>query len=244
MTRLIVSVRNADEAAAALAAGADLIDVKEPTRGPLGAADRDVIEEVISTVGGQAPVSAAGGEATLASRAALPGGLDFVKFGFADAGSLAIDELLVLVSRCRQVASESGGRLIVGAYADFEAAQAPPPERLSAAAVATRAAGVLIDTWDKDQGGLWDFLAAAEASRMIAEARERGLLFVLAGSLREEPFSRAAALGPDYCAVRGAACRGARTGAVDGELVRQLRRRLDVANDRAGVEWTGRSADE
>ena len=33
---LLVSVRSAAEAATALAGGADLIDVKEPSRGPLG----------------------------------------------------------------------------------------------------------------------------------------------------------------------------------------------------------------
>ena len=36
--KLLVSVRSADEARAALAGGADLIDVKEPAHGPLGAA--------------------------------------------------------------------------------------------------------------------------------------------------------------------------------------------------------------
>ena len=36
---LLVSVRSADEAIAALAGGADVIDVKEPNRGALGAAD-------------------------------------------------------------------------------------------------------------------------------------------------------------------------------------------------------------
>ncbi len=39
MTRLLVSVRSAAEAEIALSAGADLIDVKEPSRGSLGAAD-------------------------------------------------------------------------------------------------------------------------------------------------------------------------------------------------------------
>ena len=35
----LVSVRSPEEALAALEGGADLIDVKEPSRGPLGAAD-------------------------------------------------------------------------------------------------------------------------------------------------------------------------------------------------------------
>ena len=38
-SRLLVSVRSAAEAEIALHGGADLIDVKEPTRGSLGRAD-------------------------------------------------------------------------------------------------------------------------------------------------------------------------------------------------------------
>ena len=60
--RLLVSVRDAAEAEAALAGGADLIDVKEPSRGPLGRADAGVIRYVVKAVGGRAPVSAALGE--------------------------------------------------------------------------------------------------------------------------------------------------------------------------------------
>ena len=47
MTRLLVSVRSVEEAEAALAGGADLIDVKEPTRGSLGRADDAVIAAIL-----------------------------------------------------------------------------------------------------------------------------------------------------------------------------------------------------
>ena len=59
---LLVSVRNAVEAEVALGGGADWIDVKEPTRGALGAADPQTIQSVIQTVAGRTPVSVAVGE--------------------------------------------------------------------------------------------------------------------------------------------------------------------------------------
>ena len=59
---LLVSVRSAAEALAALAGGADVIDVKEPNQGSLGAADDDTISAVVRAVAGRAPVSAALGE--------------------------------------------------------------------------------------------------------------------------------------------------------------------------------------
>ncbi|MFO1092588.1 MAG: (5-formylfuran-3-yl)methyl phosphate synthase [Planctomycetaceae bacterium] len=60
--RLLVSVRNADEAIAALAGGADIIDVKEPRRGPLGMADANIVADIVACAGDRAPVSAALGE--------------------------------------------------------------------------------------------------------------------------------------------------------------------------------------
>src|SRR3990172_3975966 len=59
---LLVSVRNADEARIALEGGADVIDVKEPSRGSLGAADAEVVAAVVRAIGGSVPISVAAGE--------------------------------------------------------------------------------------------------------------------------------------------------------------------------------------
>jgi len=60
MAALLVSVRSAAEALAALAGGAAVIDVKEPSRGPLGRADGDVWRAVLAAVSqaGAAPAHA------------------------------------------------------------------------------------------------------------------------------------------------------------------------------------------
>ncbi|MES1213307.1 MAG: (5-formylfuran-3-yl)methyl phosphate synthase, partial [Singulisphaera sp.] len=49
-TGLLVSVRDANEARDALLGGADLIDLKEPTRGSLGRVDSAMIGEVVAQV--------------------------------------------------------------------------------------------------------------------------------------------------------------------------------------------------
>src|SRR4051795_6593943 len=59
---LLVSVRSVDEARAALAGGAAVIDVKEPDRGPLGCADFEVCRAVRRVVPPEVPVSVALGE--------------------------------------------------------------------------------------------------------------------------------------------------------------------------------------
>jgi uncharacterized protein (UPF0264 family) len=60
--KLLVSVRSMEEAQAALEGGADLIDIKEPNRGPLGKARDSVIAAIVEVVAGRRPVSAAMGE--------------------------------------------------------------------------------------------------------------------------------------------------------------------------------------
>ena len=52
MTKLLVSVRDAAEARLAVEAGVDLIDVKEPSAGPLGAAAAETLAEIAAAVAG------------------------------------------------------------------------------------------------------------------------------------------------------------------------------------------------
>ena len=60
--QLLISVRNADEAALALAAGADIIDLKDPDSGALGALNAGDTRQVLQMVNGRVPVSATVGE--------------------------------------------------------------------------------------------------------------------------------------------------------------------------------------
>ena len=62
MTQLLVSVRDAEEAAIALLAGADVIDLKEPSAGSLGAVCPQVAAEVAECVDAERPLSIALGE--------------------------------------------------------------------------------------------------------------------------------------------------------------------------------------
>src|SRR5688572_26078519 len=87
--RLLVSVSNASEAAAALEGGADLIDAKDPLEGPLGAVSRDQLRGIYGAVAGARPVTAALGDATderaleRAAREFTADGASLVKVGFA-----------------------------------------------------------------------------------------------------------------------------------------------------------------
>ena len=83
---LLVSVRSAAEACAALQGGAGLIDVKEPAHGSLGSAGADTIEAVVRVVAGRRPVSAALGEIADAAEPKTGVGLAYVKWGLSRLG--------------------------------------------------------------------------------------------------------------------------------------------------------------
>jgi uncharacterized protein (UPF0264 family) len=99
--RLLVSVRDATEAAAALQGGADVVDAKEPFAGALGTVDSHVFQAIHRTVAGRRPVTAALGDASREDeiaarvRAFLAAGAAFVKVGFAGIGSAGQVERLL-----------------------------------------------------------------------------------------------------------------------------------------------------
>jgi (5-formylfuran-3-yl)methyl phosphate synthase len=99
--RLLVSVTSAEEASAALAGGADIIDAKNPLAGALGAVPVEVLREIHAMVAGARLVTAAIGDATdetAIERAAwtfAAAGAALVKVGFAGITSASRIEALI-----------------------------------------------------------------------------------------------------------------------------------------------------
>ena len=223
LPKLLVSVRTAEEARAALAGGADLIDVKEPARGPLGPADVSVIREVLAAVAGQAPVSAALGEWLDGHDWQVPDGLTYAKWGLAGRSTLQSGTLLEM--RTTDLAQFP----VLAAYADWERANSPDPERLADEAIRYHFPGFLIDTAVKDGSSLLDWIEPAVLARIRFRLADAGIPMALAGSLDEKAIRNLAALEPDWFAVRGAACDGGRMGEISANRVRRLREVISEA---------------
>ena len=226
--RLLISVADAAEARIALEGDADIIDVKDPTRGALGAADDTVLREVATLVGAARPVSAALGDATdersveTAARIAASERVAYVKIGFAGVAELGrVEGLLAAAVQGVRNVSESSGVVAV-AYADAARVGSAPPERIIEAAERARAVGVLLDTARKDQGALFDIMDQVTVGRWVRLAHEAALTVALAGSLTGADLASARALGADIAGVRGAACEGGRTGRISRERVAAL----------------------
>ena len=223
MIHMLASVTGPDEAAVALAGGADIIDLKDPSQGALGAVSPAVLAATIAAVAGQRPVSAVAGDlpmelgpvraAVLARRAA-----DFVKIGLfpADAGARR-----AVIAGLADIAATT--RLIAVFFADGD-----PDFSLLDDLEAAGFHGAMIDTMGKAGGGLLKHLPAGALRNFVARCRALGLVSGLAGSLEAPDVPRLAVLGPDYLGFRRALTTGRREDAIDLGAVQAMRALIDT----------------
>jgi uncharacterized protein (UPF0264 family) len=234
MTKLLISVRSAEEAQIALEEGADLIDVKEPSRGSLGAADIATIAEIVERVAGRVPLSAALGELLDAARlpGALAGQLRYAKFGLAGCAMQP-----GWVRRWEQAIDALERRTMPAAvaYVDWKTALAPDPWDVLTHAIRLGCGAILLDTCDKSLGSLRDHVVLSELGRLIDAAQQGGLKCALAGSLGWDEINGLLPLAPDYVAVRGCVCVGDRTSRLDRQRVRRLVALVRKTNEQASA---------
>lgn len=229
---LLVSVRDAGEAVAALA-GATIVDVKEPSRGPLGRADASVAADVLRAVAGRAMVTLACGELAATPRsirryfddvlALVPndvGGPVAVKAG---PSGLRLGEWQRSFQELKARLPD-GIDAVAVAYADCWTASCLTPDEVLRAAAAAGAHAVLVDTFDKAGPGLFELVDAVDLKRWATHAREHGLALALAGKLAQADVAVAIGFGADVIGVRSAACDGGRLGRIDPARVRALGR--------------------
>ncbi len=218
---LLVSVRNATEAQAALAGGADIIDVKEPFAGSLGSATPQIWQEIADRIGDKKPLSAALGELADWDGRVPPEPFRYVKWGLSGLRGNILRERLAAAffDVC-----ETSLIPVAVAYADFENAGCPRPLEILELAAGMGASVLLIDTFVKDGRGLLDFCDLDAIATLRYRSAGMGMALALAGSLNRSTMETLSPFGPDWFAVRGAVCSGLRTGNVDEQLVAELAR--------------------
>lgn len=223
MTGMLASVRSVSEARIVLDCGADLIDLKEPALGALGAVPPDRARAIRRTVGGAALTSATIGDLPAsparidrAVAVTCASGVDFVKVGLFP-GKRQQDCVRALGRHtCR------GTAIVVVLFADLQ-----PDWTLLPLVAGNGCSGIMLDTAGKRDAGLTSLLTLPRLAEFVHEARRLELLSGLAGSLRCTDVAPLLALRPDFLGFRGALCHaGERTGAIDAAAVEQIRSRI------------------
>jgi len=232
MAKLLVSPTDELDALEAVKGGADIIDVKNPHEGSLGAATPALIRKIRETIEKSIPVSAAVGDVpnlpgTVAQAAlgAAQAGADFVKIGLY--GSTKEEDAAYLLKSVVETLNDFGSKskTVAALYGDYLRAGTLNPAVLPDIAQSSGVQIIMIDTAVKDGRDLFVFMPAEEVASIIETGQNNDLEVALAGSLADESFRIAAGLKPDIIGVRTAALPGGdrKEGRVDAELVKELK---------------------
>ena len=233
MSKLLASVRSLDEAHAVSAAPADVLDLKDPRHGALGALDIETVHRIVKLFSGKYPLSATVGDLPadpkIISRRIVEladAGIDYIKIGFFDTAHFesCAGPLQPLAKRHALI-----GVLFADRLNDFEG-----PCRLLKTAAFT---GVMLDTADKSKGSICEIIDQPGLRRFVDTAHELSLLCGIAGSLTLSDIDSLVSLDPDYLGFRTALCRnGQRNHPICAKTAAEVAEKLRDANRRrAGI---------
>jgi dihydroneopterin aldolase len=219
MTRFLASIGEREEIEIALAGGADIIDLKDPSTGALAALSIDQIGAMLEAIGGRREVSAVTGDLPMEpellrsrAEAVAATGVDLVKVGlFPDPQTPDCIRSLSPTARTRGLV----GVMFADLNPDFSLVQAMAEAGFT---------GAMLDTAGKGKGRLTTHLGADQLARFVASCREHRLMCGLAGGLEAPDVPRLLALGPDVLGFRSALCGGrSRSGQLDPDAIVLIR---------------------
>ncbi|CAB3287723.1 (5-formylfuran-3-yl)methyl phosphate synthase [Methanocaldococcus lauensis] len=229
---LLVSPIDVEEAKEAIAGGADIIDVKNPKEGSLGAnfpwmikAIRKITpkELLVSATVGDVPYKP--GTISLAATGAAISGADYIKVGLYGIKNYyqAVELMKNVVKAVKDI---DDSKIVVAAgYADAHRVGAVEPLIIPKIARDSGCDVAMLDTAIKDGKSLLDFQTKEILEEFVNECHEYGLKCALAGSIKKEHIPILKSIGTDIVGVRGAVCKGGdrNNGRIDRNLVKELK---------------------
>lgn len=225
--QLLISVTTIEEAKIALDNGADVIDLKDPSAGALGAlpiANIQAIVAYVSAYSSQKLTSATIGDLPMlpellveqVARLAATN-VDIVKVGFFEVADYqpCLDALHLIIA-------QAGVKLIAVLFAEY-----PYPAGLIAAIKQAGFIGVMLDTADKNGLTLIDYYAEQSRDNFAKIVFNHGLQLGLAGSLKLQHIATLKAMQPTYIGFRGGVCEGSqRTRMLNAEKISAIRKTM------------------
>lgn len=201
MTQLLISVKNIEEAMIALEANVDIIDLKDPNLGALGALDLDSTHEIVRQIYGRSLISATVGdlhtsldELVLDIQLRADIGVDIIKIAVSDLFSQSgfFDAIAYL--------SKAGIKIVAVFFAD-EAIDFNVLPALKNAGFY----GAMLDTKNKYKN-LFEAQAQQSLYLFTRLCHQSQLKSGLAGSLQPQHIDFLVKLNPTYIGFRGGVC--------------------------------------
>ena len=210
--KVLISIRSFEELLPAIEGGANIIDLKNPSEGSLGASYPWLIKK-IRNYGEDFTLSVAIGDmpnlpgtASLAASGAATCGADIIKIGLLGPKSFE-DGVKLLKSVVKAVKTVDQNILVVGAgYADFKLFKGINSMDIPAICNSAGADVAMLDTYTKDGRKLFNFIDSEKLRKFVNKAHKYNLIVALAGSLGSEDMKKLYDLGSDIIGFRGAVC--------------------------------------
>jgi uncharacterized protein (UPF0264 family) len=220
MTGMLASVNSVAEALLVLSADVDIIDLKQPALGALGALDIATVKQIVAEIDGRCPVSTTIGDLSVqpepvfnAVKAMAETGVDYIKIGFFPG-----DDWQGTVNKLSELTRQNLA-LIAVLFADTQ-----PDFAIMGLLKEAGFAGVMLDTMDKKKGSLTKVMIKTGIAQFVTHAKSRQLLCGLAGSLRLEDIPELMPYNADYLGFRGALCQGHnRVGQLNKQAVMKIK---------------------
>ncbi|MCX8176064.1 MAG: (5-formylfuran-3-yl)methyl phosphate synthase [Candidatus Bathyarchaeota archaeon] len=232
--KLLISVVDVEEALKAFKGKADIVDVKNPLEGSLGAPKPGVVAAVRKVLPKNVEVSTAIGDVpnlpgtvSLAVFGAACLNVDYVKVGVY--GSRSLEEAYILGKSVVDAGKmlNKKVKVVLSSYADYSRVGCLSPKDVLQVAYKVEANIFMVDTKIKDGKSSFTFLSEDEVRKLCLEAHDKGLRFALAGSLSLNDVEKAFRCGVDILGFRGAVCSGDRVnGRIDEEKVLAVAEKL------------------
>ncbi len=245
--KLLISLTDEKEAAEAIAGGANIIDVKNPKEGSLGASFPWIIKRVKEMSPSDVEVSCTLGDVlhrpgaiSLTALGAATTGVDYVKAGLQGVKNTK-DAVYAMQKIIRSVKDyDSRIKVVAVGYADAQKVNSVNPMALPEIAHKAKLDVVMIDTAVKDRNNIFASLSMNQLSNFAERSHKYGLTVALAGSLSKDDLPRIKAVGADIVGLRGAACSNQDRvhGRLRQEAVRELAdimKNVEVKSDRLHI---------
>ncbi len=228
--KLLASPKDVEEAKEAVRGKADIIDVKNPEEGSLGANFPWMIRRIREEIDERIPVSATIGDfdfrpgtASLAAVGAALSGAEYIKVGLF--GIKNKDQAIKMMRAVSKAVKDidSNKKVVSAFYSDYKRLGSISPFSISDVASEAEIDVAMVDTGIKDGHSTLHFLSEDQLREFVSDARSVGLETAIAGSLKFEDIPAIKRIRPDIIGVRGMICGGDRGGRIKRELVRRLK---------------------
>ncbi|MDO5851409.1 MAG: (5-formylfuran-3-yl)methyl phosphate synthase [Methanobacteriaceae archaeon] len=231
---LLVSAINTKEALDAIEGQADIIDVKNPKEGSLGANFPWIIKEIskytenktLSATIGDAPYKP--GTMSLAALGCAISGANYIKTGLY--GTKNKTEAIDLMKNINRSVKDynSDAIVVTCGYADAKRISAVKVEEIIDITLESNSDIAMLDTAIKDGKTLFDHQTLDSLTQFIEKAHDHSIKVALAGSVNLDQIKQLNMINCDIVGVRTAVCdNGNRnTGSISPELVKNIKQNI------------------